>query len=287
MSTTVGTCRRSCTSCAPRWPWRPPTSTWRRPPLASTTSSEQQLAAARRGLERLARTVDDLAVHGRLAVAGDGSVDLAHEARALAGEHTAMAVAHRLTLDVEVPERLVVVADRAAVRTAVGNLLTNALRLAPVGSIVRLAAGQHADWAWIAVRDEGPGLADADHERAFHRYWRGRYDVDRDGEAARRARPAASASPSPASSRRPRAATSPCGRRSGSVRRSSCGCRPRRTPAARRSWLTTGSTTASIRCPRPRPLPPSRLVARIGARRRSGGHRRRAAAVAVTRSERP
>ncbi len=156
--------------------------------LATTTPGldhelEQQLAAARRGLERLARTVDDLAAHGRLAVAGDGSVDLAHEARALAGEHTAMAVAHRLTLDVEVPERLVIVADRAAVRTAVGNLLTNALRLAPVGSIVRLAAGRHADWAWIAVRDEGPGLADADHERAFHRYWRGRYDVDREGDS--------------------------------------------------------------------------------------------------------
>ena len=155
--------------------------------LATTTPGlddelGQQLAAARRGLERLARTVDDLAVHGRLAVEGDGCVDLAHEVRALAAEHGAMAVAHRLTLDVDAPERLVVVADRAAVRTAAGNLLTNALRLAPVGSIVRLAAGQHADWAWIAVRDEGPGLPEADHERAFHRYWRGRYDLDREGE---------------------------------------------------------------------------------------------------------
>jgi signal transduction histidine kinase len=144
----------------------------------------RQLAAARRGLERLARTVDDLAAHGRLAVAGDGSVDLAHEVRALAAEHAAMARAHRLTVHVEAPESLVVVADRAAVHTAAGNLLTNALRLAPVGSIVRLATGMHADWAWIAVRDEGPGLPDADHERAFHRYWRGRYDLDREGDAS-------------------------------------------------------------------------------------------------------
>jgi signal transduction histidine kinase len=155
--------------------------------LATTTPGldaelGDQLAAARRGLERLARTVDDLAAHGRLAVAGDGRVDLAHEVRALAGEHAAMALAHRLAIDVEAPESLVVVADRAAVRTAVGNLLINALRLAPVGSIVRLASGVHADWAWIAVRDEGPGLPDADHERAFHRYWRGRYDLDREAE---------------------------------------------------------------------------------------------------------
>jgi signal transduction histidine kinase len=157
--------------------------------LATTTPGlddelGSQLAAARRGLERLARTVDDLAAHGRLSVAGDGCVDLAHEVRSLAGEHAAMATAHRLTLDVEAPESLVVVADRAAVRTAVGNLLTNALRLAPVGSIVRLATGVHADWAWIAIRDEGPGLPEADHERAFHRYWRGRYDLDREGDGS-------------------------------------------------------------------------------------------------------
>jgi signal transduction histidine kinase len=155
--------------------------------LATTTPGldaelGDQLAAARRGLERLARTVDDLAAHGRLAVAGDGRVDLAHEVRALAGEHAAMAFAHRVAIDVEAPEGLVVAADRAAVRTAVGNLLTNALRLAPVGSIVRLATGVHGDWAWIAVRDEGPGLPDTDHERAFHRYWRGRYDLDREGD---------------------------------------------------------------------------------------------------------
>ena len=78
------------------------------------------------------------------------------------------------------PTRLVVAADRAAVHTAVGNLLANAVRLAPSGSIVWLATGTWDDWAWIAVRDEGPGLPDVDHERAFRRYWRGRYDLDRD-----------------------------------------------------------------------------------------------------------
>ena len=138
------------------------------------------LAAARRGVERLARTVDDLATHGRLSVGDDGAIDLAVEVRALAGEHGGLARARGLTLHVEGPERLVVAADRAAVHTAVGNLLANAVRLAPSGSIVRLATGTWDEWAWIAVRDEGPGLPDVDHERAFRRYWRGRYDLDRD-----------------------------------------------------------------------------------------------------------
>ena len=138
------------------------------------------LAAARRGVERLARTVDDLATHGRLSVGDDGAIDLAVEVQALAGEHGGLARARGLTLLVEGPERLVVAADRAAVHTAVGNLLANAVRLAPSGSIVRLATGTWDEWAWIAVRDEGPGLPDVDHERAFRRYWRGRYDLDRD-----------------------------------------------------------------------------------------------------------
>ncbi|HEY8092171.1 MAG TPA: HAMP domain-containing sensor histidine kinase, partial [Acidimicrobiales bacterium] len=153
--------------------------------LATTTPGLDQdlgvhLAAARRGVERLARTVDDLAAHGRLlAVADEGTVDLAHELRALAAEQGGMAGERRLTIDVDAPERIVVPGDRSAVHTAVGNLLVNAVRLAPAGSVIRLASGEWEDWAWVAVRDEGPGLPDQDHERVFRRYWRGRYDLDR------------------------------------------------------------------------------------------------------------
>ena len=62
------------------------------------------LAAARRGVERLARTVDDLATHGRLSVGDDGAIDLAVEVRALADEHGGLAQSRGLTLDVEGPD---------------------------------------------------------------------------------------------------------------------------------------------------------------------------------------
>ena len=157
--------------------------------LATTTLGlddelERQLAAARRGLERLARTVDDLAVHGRLAVAGDGI--RRPGARGPGARRRAHGDGGRPPADRSTSTRPNASSSSPTGRRCArpsGNLLTNALRLAPVGSIVRLAAGRHADWAWIAVRDEGPGLADADHERAFHRYWRGRYDVDREGDS--------------------------------------------------------------------------------------------------------
>ena len=72
-----------------------------------------------------------------------------------------------------------VAADPATVRTAVGNLVGNAVRLAPQGSAVEVDWGRIHDWAWIAVRDEGPGLAPEHHSRVFERGWQGRHDRDR------------------------------------------------------------------------------------------------------------
>ena len=74
----------------------------------------------------------------------------------------------------EVPE-----VDQAAVRAVLGNLVANAVRLAPGGSAVSLDWGEAAGWAWIAVGDEGPGLPPRLHARVFERGWRGRHDRDR------------------------------------------------------------------------------------------------------------
>ena len=64
-----------------------------------------------------------------------------------------------------------VIADAQALSRAIGNLLSNALRLAPPHSEVTVASGSEAGWAWVAVRDEGPGIADEEQERVFHRVW--------------------------------------------------------------------------------------------------------------------
>ncbi|GAA5137400.1 sensor histidine kinase [Pseudonocardia adelaidensis] len=36
-----------------------------------------------------------------------------------------------------------------------------------------LATGRHGGWAWLAVRDRGPGIAAEHQERVFDRFWRG------------------------------------------------------------------------------------------------------------------
>lgn len=138
--------------------------------------------AAQRAVGRMGRTVDDLAGHGRLAVTtSDAPVSLEALATEVASEHAGLAQARRLHLFVAGADHTTVPdLDRGALRTAVGNLVGNAVRLAPSGSNIGIGWGETTDWAWIGVTDEGPGIPQHDHARVFERGWRGRHDRDRD-----------------------------------------------------------------------------------------------------------
>lgn len=140
--------------------------------------------AARRAADRMRRTVDDLAEHGRLSVSRSDSLDLGTELRAVAAEHMGPARARSIHLRAAGATRLQVPAgDRAAVRTTLGNLTSNAVRLAPGGSTITLSCGEYRGWAWAAVSDEGPGISPRLHAHVFARGWRGRHDHDRDRTA--------------------------------------------------------------------------------------------------------
>ncbi|MEN9646967.1 MAG: hypothetical protein RL238_3636 [Actinomycetota bacterium] len=143
--------------------------------------------AARRAADRMRRTVDDLAEHGSLQVSTKDGLDLAAECRAVVAEHTGPARARAIHLLAVGAHRLPVPeGDRAAVRTALGNLTSNAVRLAPGGSTITVSCGATNEWAWAAVSDEGPGIVARHHAHVFERGWRGRHDRDRDrGEQQR------------------------------------------------------------------------------------------------------
>ena len=82
------------------------------------------------------------------------------------------AAARNIVLDRAIAPGVVVTGDRDALKRAVANLLDNAVRLAPAGSRIRLATGSEDDQAWIAVADEGPGIAPEDQPHVFDRFWR-------------------------------------------------------------------------------------------------------------------
>jgi signal transduction histidine kinase len=61
--------------------------------------------------------------------------------------------------------------DRGAVQILV-NLLANAVRHSPVSGTVAVILERRGSEAAVTVADEGPGIAEADHERIFERYER-------------------------------------------------------------------------------------------------------------------
>ncbi len=69
------------------------------------------------------------------------------------------------------------VAARAAeerLRQVVDNLIENAVEASPTGGTVTVLVRPASPWIELRVRDEGPGLDEAQLSRAFDRFWRGR-----------------------------------------------------------------------------------------------------------------
>jgi heavy metal sensor kinase len=134
----------------------------------------QAVVVVKRASDRMARLVDDL-----LALARRESptfaieqVDLGRAVTEASEEFLAPAEARGIVLDRAVAPGVVVMGDGDALKRAVANLLENAVRLAPAGSRIRLAVGSERGLAWIAVSDEGPGIAPENQPRVFDRFWR-------------------------------------------------------------------------------------------------------------------
>jgi signal transduction histidine kinase len=128
----------------------------------------------RRSIDRTSRTVDDLMRFARregTTTVGAAPVDLGLLAQEVMSELRIPAAKRRLRLRVLGEGGPWVRADREALRSAVANLAGNAVRLAPPKSLVTCGAGSLGGWAWIGVRDQGPGIVEAEHRFVFQRNW--------------------------------------------------------------------------------------------------------------------
>ncbi|TQS40449.1 sensor histidine kinase [Cryptosporangium phraense] len=138
---------------------------------ASAEERTRAVAVVDRATTRMSRLVEDLLATARrdADATTETDVDLSATARE-AGEEAV--VSDRVLRYATVPD-LHLIGDADALRRAVGNLLSNALRLAPDSSTVTIATGRVGSWLWLAVADEGPGIAAEDLPRVFDRFWRG------------------------------------------------------------------------------------------------------------------
>ncbi|GAA0470449.1 sensor protein CutS [Paractinoplanes deccanensis] len=140
-----------------------------------TTPEERGRAVAvvDRATTRMSRLVEDLLATARREAdtMTDTDVDLGTVAREAAEESLARERGLRLAVSAE--PGLHLIGDADALRRAAGNLLSNAVRLAPAGSTITVASGRTASWLWLAVADEGPGITADDLPRVFDRFWKG------------------------------------------------------------------------------------------------------------------
>ncbi|MDZ4281471.1 MAG: ATP-binding protein [Hydrogenophaga sp.] len=63
--------------------------------------------------------------------------------------------------------------DREKIASAVGNLLSNAIRFSPQGGVIRLVLLDLPGRASLDIIDQGPGVAETDRDRIFEPFYRG------------------------------------------------------------------------------------------------------------------
>ncbi|MFE0148767.1 sensor histidine kinase [Nonomuraea sp. NPDC059007] len=144
-------------------------------PDASDEERTRAVAVVDRATTRMTRLVEDLLASARRqgAAFADADLDLGRVVQEASEEYAALAAARGLTLTRRLEQDLAMSGDHDALRRAVANLLSNAVRLSPPDGRVRVAAGREDGWLWTAVADDGPGLAEEDQPRVFDRFWRG------------------------------------------------------------------------------------------------------------------
>lgn len=146
----------------------------RAPDSAARHEAREMLGA---GVERAIHLVEQLLTLARSDPQEPGP-ELTSEAiepiaaQALSDCH-ALALARNIDLSLQATPRLQVRGDREALRILVRNLIDNAVRYTPPGGIVRVSCLSEDDGSvLLEVMDSGAGIAAADRERAFDRFYR-------------------------------------------------------------------------------------------------------------------
>jgi two-component system OmpR family sensor kinase len=135
------------------------------------------VASEARRLERLVRDLLDLAqMHRTDFNVHNSEIDLAEVADDAVRRYEQQAETFGVGLHAVADGPAPAVADADRVLQVVSNLVENALRLTPPGGEVRVVAAPGV----LRVEDTGPGLAEADTERAFERFYlHERYGLER------------------------------------------------------------------------------------------------------------
>jgi signal transduction histidine kinase len=142
-------------------------------------------------IQHLSRLIDDLF---ELSQIDSGAlklrcvpVDVAHLVSETVAAYQAPAAENDVRLEEAVAssvEPARVEGDPDRLQRVLRNLLDNALRHTPAGGTIQVQAARADGQVQVSVSDSGPGVAEADLERIFDRFYRGELSRRRDGTSA-------------------------------------------------------------------------------------------------------
>jgi two-component system OmpR family sensor kinase len=139
---------------------------------------ERELATSRLrdAIERATHLVGQLLTLARNEPEGMAEAMSAVALGALAGNAVGdvqpLAQQRHIQIRLDVPAEISVQGDAEALRILVRNLLDNAVRYSPEGSVVQVRVSSAHGRPVLEVSDQGPGIAPVDRPRAFARFYR-------------------------------------------------------------------------------------------------------------------
>ena len=79
---------------------------------------------------------------------------------------------HRQTLTCDIAEHIAVYGDAELLNQLCVNVVENAIRHTPPGTLIHISLGSEDNHAKILIKDNGPGIPQAEHQHVFKRFYR-------------------------------------------------------------------------------------------------------------------
>ncbi|MFH7042526.1 sensor histidine kinase [Paucibacter sp. JuS9] len=135
--------------------------------------------ALRQGIERVSHLLAQLLTMARAEARDDPAkqagqrLDLAELLRERAALLAPLARGRHIELSLQAPDELYWLGERSALHSVIDNLLDNAIRYTPPGGRVEASLrARPGGELCLSVADDGPGIALAEQERVFERFYR-------------------------------------------------------------------------------------------------------------------
>jgi len=149
---------------------------WRKDNTEQTDAFLDRVVSNARALEALTEQLLDFSRLERgIKPQSTELLDLARTTSKVLSEQPELAAGHRLEL--EAGEDCLVHGSGPAIERIVTNLVGNAAKYSPEGTTITVRVELDGSRVVLTVDDEGSGVAEADRERVFTRFYRGRGDA--------------------------------------------------------------------------------------------------------------